>query len=459
MTLTKPRTDTKPGRLLETILDASTETATPSPAKEEEASPQGVSSFSCSDVKFPSSSLKTSLFHETPNHGTPSARPSTVGEHSDVKLTNVAAVNGSFNSAIAQPTPQSVKKALFEGSPRSQEMSFQQRVTPMHQVTQQTPMSARLPLSVGPSPQLDFWLLPQDRNLEDTGAQVTPMSARSALFEGTPLESNNSSFNGIEFLSRFSEQVEPTREEATSSVKITQPDPFRLQLYHSPAGLAMQTTSVNNSPLESSFREQQVLNPELKFVDTREFTERLDRIKQPPLQSGGDGLQHNTSIDHFSAKHAPSGAAQIGGMPSQLDTASQLAFTSPRYERLSEQHKTNVHPTRKPTAFFKETSTSSSSHEVDTSALIQRLNKIKLTQQSFTTPQYTPSRPLGSRAAESVPRMENVVQTPSDTSLLASRLDQIKQAQKSQQVNTMCCVNRKTEFNKLNREYNAVTTQ
>lgn len=466
-TLTQPRTDTKPGRLLETILDESTETAIPSPAKEDlpvEASPQAVTSLSWTDVKFPPSSLKTSLFHETPDHGTSSARPSTVGDYSDVKLTSSNAVNERFHHSIAHPTPKSVKKALFEESPQSQEMSSQrQHMTTRQQVTQQTPMSARVPLSIGPSPQLDFWLLPQDRNLDYSGVQATPMSARSALFEGTPLESGNSSFNGIEFLSRFSEQAAPKTSKATSSVEITsQPDPFRLQLGDSPAGSGMQPTSVsvNDSLREYPSREQQVFTPELKLVDTREFAERLNRIKHPSLQRDTNGLQHNTSIDSLSAQHAPTDASRFEGAPSQFDSAihdigfdlsgaratansSQLSYTSPQYDARSEQHETvsassNVHPTPKPTAFFKETpfqNVSSSSYEVDTSALIQRLNKIKLTQQSFTTPQYTSSRPLGSRAAESVPGIENVVQTPSDTSLLASRLDQIKQAQKSQQVN------------------------
>ncbi|KAL9987039.1 hypothetical protein ACROYT_G001274 [Oculina patagonica] len=458
-TLTQPRTDTKPGRLLETILDESGGTATPSPAKENlpvDASPQAVTSLSWTDVKFPPSSLKTSLFHETPDHDTSAARPSTIDDYSDVKLTSSAAVNESFHHSIAHPTPKSVKKALFEESPQSQEMPFQQqRVTPRHQVTQQTPMSARVPLSIGPSPQLDFWLLPQDRNLDNSGVQATPMSARSALFEGTPAESGNSSFNGIEFLSRFGEQAAPKTDEVTSSVEITaQPDPFRLQLGDSPAGSAMQPSLLDNPS-----REPQAFTPELKLVDTREFAERLNRIKHSSLQRDTNGLQYNTSIGPLSAQHAPTGVARIEGAPSQLDSAtrdigfdlsgaratansSQLSYTSPQYDTRSEQHETaptssNVHTSPKPPAFFKETSfqnVSSSSYEVDTSALIQRLNKIKLTQQSFTTPQYTSSRPLGSRAAESAPRIENVVQTPSDTSLLASRLDQIKQAQKSQQV-------------------------
>lgn len=449
VTLTQPRTDTKPGRLLETILDESTETATSSPAKEHhkmEASPQAVTSLTWSDGKFPPYSLRTSLFHETPapEPGTSLARPSTILDYSDVKLTPNTAANESFHRSIVQPTPISVKKSLFEDSPQSQQMP----VTPRHPVTQQTPISARAPLSMGPSPQLDFWLAPPDGNLDYSGVQATPISARTDLFEGTPLESGNSSFNGIEFLGRFGEQVTPETDQATSSAEATS------QQQRS----AMQATSVsvNNSLLRDRTPEQRAFNSEFKPVDTTELAERLNRIKQPSL--GTSGLQHNTSIDPLSTKHTPAGTAGIGGRFSQHGSVTREmvfvpsdTYTTSKTRQLSnfrdltppngtEQHETiltpsGMHPTPKPTAFFKETSfqnVSSSSYEVDTSALIQRLNKIKLTQQSFTTPHYTPSRPLES--TESIPRSHNVAQTPSDTSLLASRLDQIKQAQKSQQV-------------------------
>lgn len=469
-TLPHSRTDTKPGRFLETILDESAEAASPSPVKEHqsmETSPQAVTSLSWSDVKFPPNSLKTSLFHETTlEHGASSAHPNTIPDFSDVKITPNATVNERFNHSIAQPTPKSVKKALFEESPQSQEMlSQQQRVTPRHQVTQQTPMSARVPLSMGPSPQLDFWLLPQDRNLDYSGVQATPKSARSDLFEESPLESGNSMFNGIEYLSRFGEQAAPKADEAALSVETrSQPDPFRLQLGGSPARSAIQPTSEsgNNSLLPNFSQKQRDYTAELQLVDTREFVERLNRIKQPSLQRGASGLQHSPSIDLLSGKQTPAATARIGETSSLLESAtremgfdpsaphttpnsSQMShFRATRPERVTllEQHEmiqshSGVHQTPKPAAFFKETSfqnTSSSSYEVDTSALIQRLNKIKLTQQSFTTPHYTPSRPLASQAEESFPGKQNGVQTLSDTSLLASRLDQIKQAQKSQQV-------------------------
>lgn len=461
-TLPRPRTGSKPGRFLETILDESAESA--SPVKEclsTESLPQAVTSLSWSDVRFPPNSLGTSLFNETPlEHGASSALSNTNPDVSDVKLNPNAAVNERLNHSIAQRTPKSIKKALFEGSPQSPEMpSQQQHVTPRFHVTQQTPMSARVPLSMGPSPQLDFWLLPQDRNLDNSGGQATPMSARSDLFEETPLESGNSSFNGIEYLSRFGEQAAPETVETRSQL-----DPFRLQRGGSPAPSALQPTSesVNDSLLSNSPQEMRDYTAELKLVDTREFIERLNRIKQPSLQHGTNASPLSPLIDPHLAKQMPADTARIGGTSSLLHSATRemgidplAVYTTPNSSQMSnfgdtrlgrgtllEQDETilshsSVHQTPKPAAFFKETSYQSasfSSYEVDTSALIHRLNKIKLTQQSFTTPQYTPSKPVASQAEEGFHGKQNGLQTSSDTSLLASRLDQIKQAQKSQQV-------------------------
>ena len=456
-----PRTDSKPGRFLETILDESAESVSLSPDKDLSigTSPHAVTSLSWSDVKFPPNSFSTSLFHETPpEHGASSLLPNTIPDFSDVKITPYPAGNERFNHSIAQPTPKSVKKALFEKSPKSQDMTLQeQHGTPRYQVTQQTPMSARAPLSMGPSPQLDFWLLPQSRNLDNSGVQARPMSARSDLFEETSLGSGNSSFNGIEYLSRFGEQaVRPEADEALSVETRSQADLFPLQLGGSPALPATQPTSEsgNNLPLPNSYQDQRDYTAELKLVDPREYVERLNRIKQPSLQRGTNGSPHGPS-----GKQTP---AWIGGTSSLRGNATpemgfnpSAARTTPNSRQmsysgdtrtgrgtLSGQDKTiksqsSVHQTPKPAAL--ETSfqnTSSSSYEVETSALIERLNKIKLTQQSFTTRHYTPSKPLGSQAKESFSGKQNGVQTPSDTLLLASRLDQIKQAQKSQQVST-----------------------
>ena len=470
-TLPQPRTGSKPGRFLETILDESAGSVdSASPVKERvstESSPQAVTSLGWSDIKFPPNSLRTSLFNETPlEHSASSAPSNTNPDVSDVKLNPNAAVNERLNHSIAQRTPKSIKKALFEGSPQSPEMpSQQQHVTPRFHVTQQTPMSARVPLSMGPSPQLDFWLLPQDRNVDNSGGQATPMSARSDLFEETPLESGNSSFNGIEYLSRFGEQTAPETDVIPLSVETrSQPDPFRLQRGGSPAHSALppRSESVNDSLLSNSPPELRDYTAELKLVDTREFIERLNRIKQPSLQHETNASPHSPLIDPHLAKQMPVDTAGIGGTASLLHSATRemgidplAVHTTPNSSQMSnfgdtrlgrgtllEQDETiqshsSVHQTPKPAAFFKETSyqsASSSSYEVDTSALIHRLNKIKLTQQSFTTPHYTPSKPVASQAEEDFHGEQNGLQTSTDTSLLASRLDQIKQAQKSQQV-------------------------
>ena len=462
--LPQPRTDSKPGRFLETILDESAESGSPSPVKDLSmaTSPPPVTSLSWSDVKFPPNSLSTSRFHETPpEHDASSVLPTTIPDFSDVKITPNPAVSERFNHSIAQPTPKSVKKALFEKSPKSQEMSLQrQHVTPGYQGAQQTPMSARAPLSMGPSPQLDFWLLPQGRNLDNPSVQATPMSARSDLFEETPIGSGNSSFNGIEYLSRFGEQAAPETDEALSVETRSQPDVFRLQLGGSPARSATQPTSEsgNNLLFPNSDQELPDYTAELKLVDTREFSERLNRIKQPSLQHGTNGSPHSPSekqtpvdtawIGGTSSLHG-SATPEMGFNPSAVHTtpnSSQISYfgdTRTGRGTLSGRDKTiqshsSVHQTPKPAALYRETSfqnTSSSSYEVETSALIQRLNKIKLTQQSFTTQHYTPSKLLGFQAEE-FPGKQNGAQTPSDTLLLASRLDQIQQAQKSQQVST-----------------------
>lgn len=455
VTLTQQKTETKAGRLLETILDESTETATPSPAKGDlsmDASPQAVTGLIYSDVKIPPSSLETSLFHETPPElGTSSVRPNLVLNYSGNGLTNSTTAHESYNRSIVQPTPKSVKKSLFEESPRSQEMSLQQKdVTPARPDTQQTPMLDRVPLSIGPSPQLDFWLRPQGGNLDYSDVQATPRS--DLHLEETPLESANSSFNGIDFFSRFTEQITPR-----SSVRTSQPDSHWI-LSDTPARSAVQPSSVsaNSSLIRTHSTEQEAINSELKLVDTNELAERLNRIKQPSLQLSTSGLQHNTSIDPLSAEHSPADRARGGMSTISQHTSETREMTSypssselPHFRDLTAQHDTvseqlgttvttsGAHGAPRSNAFVKDTSfqnVSSSTNEVDTSVLIQRLNKIKLTQLSFSSPHYTPSRPLESHPADSSTSKQDVVQTPSDTSLLASRLDQIKQAQKSQQV-------------------------
>lgn len=330
-TLTRQNAETKTGRLLQTILDESTETATPSPVRgglSRDTPPPDVSGATYSEGKMSSSPLRTSLVHEkSPERGASSLRLFSSLNHSSDKLAYSTSVHESFNRTTFQPTPKSVKKSLFEESPQQQETSqHQKKVTPAQPTTSLTTMSDELPLSIGQSPSLEFWLRPQGGYL-DFNVQETATSPTTDLsLDETPLESGNSSFNGIEFFSRFTEKIPLNTDKAKTSVRTSQPD--------------------NTSSAHASFKSGAF-------------------VAQTALQN----------------------------VPSSIS-------------------------------------------EVDTSALIQRLNKIKLTQLSFSSPHAAPSGPSESHAADNSTNKqdEREGQTPSDSSLLASRLDQIKQAQKSQQV-------------------------
>jgi len=458
---------------LETILDESTGTATPSPAQEEhstETSPPA--DFSWSDINFTPKTLKTSLFQDSPpERDTPSARLGTIHGHTDVKRTpdlaaDVGAIREpvSFSHPLIQPTPNSIKKSLFEEFPQPGEsLPQKEQGTPCLPGMRQSPDSARVPPAVGPSPQLDFWLRPQDRNLDYSGIQATPTSVRSELFEGTPLENGNSPFGNFGFLSSTGDQFKPQTDKTKSVEKTSQAEPFSLLLGNTRSPSAVQPSPLRSPLARHATPEIRTLNSDHE-LDTTELAKRLDKIKQPSLQFDTWGLLNNTSSNNSAAKHTPKSAdaALIGDTHSRHVNASREmtldypsiqpspSSTQPSHVRelapphriVTEQSETvvtpsGVHYTPKSATFRKETSfqnPSPSSYEVDTSALIQRLNKIKLTQQSFSTPHYTPSRLLETRAAESIHRNENGTEMGSDTSLLASRLDQIKQAQKSQQV-------------------------
>ena len=165
-------------------------------------------------------------------------------------------------------------------------------------------------------------------------------------------------------------------------------------------------------------------------------------------------LQHYESLNHSVARspntvvsggtpthHSNSVHEMVSGSSGICLTPTTTSVTKPALQHnvLSEQRDTPVAPldVKPPTKLStgSKNHVLSSSNDVDTSALIQRLNRIKLTQQSaFSTPHYTPLRLPEVCAEDSLPREENAAETPSDASLLASRLDQIKQAQKSQQV-------------------------
>ena len=447
VTVTQPRRDAKPGRLLETILDESTVTTPPSSDQGKHSKePSPHADLSWSDIKYTPMSLKTSLFQESPPERAPlSERLDTVLSYTDVKHTPGVVTNEAFgelvslNHSFMEPTPKSVKKSLFEDSVKpGNNLQNHHQVTPSHQV-QERPESAEDPQSTGLSPQLDFWLLPQNGNLNYSGVKATPNSVRTELFEGTPLENGNSPFSGLGFLSKNGEQF------TTPAEKTSQADPLHFDLLDTFSPSAIQATPLRSPLARHTTPEIRAVNSDHE-LDTRELAERLNRIKQPSLQPKTWGLQPNLSSNHSATKQT-----LIGETPSrhingtrETDYDSYPTQSSPSFSQQSrvrgltpqdgipfEQTEIAVtpsvtHPTSKPV--------SSLSNEVDTSALIQRLNKIKLTQQSFSTPHFSPLKPPEARTPESMSRKENVVDAASDTSLLASRLDQIKQAQKSQQV-------------------------
>ena len=440
-TCTEPRSEYKPGLLLETILDESPGSAIPSPAEEKHSTdPSAQAVLSWTDINFTPKLLKTSSFQESPPERDPLSTSLGTGlGFTDVKRTPDVAGDEefkepvSFNLSNIEPTPKSVKKSLFEDSPQPQEMLPSKQHAPLsHPFTRQTPESVRLPLVIESSPQLDFWLLPQNKNGNHPGSQATPNAIRTELFDGSPLENGNPSFDDLRFLSISGEQFTSQADKASA----TQPTPMRSPL------------SRHTTPKITAFSSDHKL-------DTTELAERLNRIKQAPLERDSWGLQHNTSLKPSTTKHTPKSADKAVNLQTQnvyathqkaLDSSGahpSSTFSQPTQQTLqhsihSEQRETvltpsGAHPSPKPGTVFKE-NVSSSSYEVDTSALIQRLNKIKQTQQSFSAPHFIESISFESRAADSVPRKENDAETASDTSLLASRLDQIKQAQKSQQV-------------------------
>lgn len=328
-TFTRQNAETKTGRFLQAILDESTETTTSNPVRgglSRVIPPRDVSGLLYSEGKISSSPLRTSLVHEkTPELDTSSLRPFSSLNHSSDKPAYSTSAHESFNRIMFQPTPKSVTKSLFEESPPQEMPQQQNEAAPAHPTTHLTAMSDEMPLSMRQSPSLEFWLRPQGGNL-DVDVHEEATSPRTDLSpDETPVESGNSSFNGIEFFSRFSEKIPLNTDKARSVVRTSQ--------------------------------------------------------------------SHNTSGARASTK--------LGAI------VTHTAFQ-------------NV---------------PSSASEVDTSALIQRLNKIKLTQLSLSSPRLAPSGLSESHAADSSTseQDERRGQTP-DSSLFASRLDQIKQAQKSQQV-------------------------
>ena len=314
-TCTEPRSEYKPGLLLETILDESPGSAIPSPAEEKHSTdPSAQAVLSWTDINFTPKLLKTSSFQESPPERDPLSTSLGTGlGFTDVKRTPDVAGDEefkepvSFNLSNIEPTPKSVKKSLFEDSPQPQEMLPSKQHAPLsHPFTRQTPESVRLPLVIESSPQLDFWLLPQNKNGNHPGSQATPNAIRTELFDGSPLENGNPSFDDLRFLSISGEQFTSQADKASA----TQPTPMRSPL------------SRHTTPKITAFSSDHKL-------DTTELAERLNRIKQAPLERDSWGLQHNTSLKPSTTKHTPKSADKAVNLQTQNVYATHQKLSIP----------------------------------------------------------------------------------------------------------------------------------
>lgn len=447
---------------METILDDSqSRVATPSPIFEGNSTvSSSQADLSWSDINITPRLLKTCFVQESPPER--DSVPVSVGTAFDLsglkRTPGVApeeAINehDSFNLSFIRATPRSVKKAIFDDSPQPPEMmTSQQQATPSQAFTQHIPQSSSLPLDIGASPKLDFWLLRQSGG----NIQVTPDSKKTELFDGSPIENSNSPFEDLKFLNISGEQSRPQEDKVKLKMKPPKTKPSELEI-----GFSLASPANRPSPVRSPLHHRRT-TPEMTGVsnsshhklDTTELTERLNRIKHPPSNNDDLELQHNESLNRSVARspntvvnegtpthHSNSVHEMVSGSSGICRTPTTTNVTEPTLQHniLSEQRNTPVAPldVKPPTKLSagSKNHVLSSPNDVDTSALIQRLNRIKLTQQSFSTPHYTPFRLPEVCAEDSLPRDENAAEIPSDASLLASRLDQIKQAQKSQQVN------------------------
>ncbi|XP_068694328.1 uncharacterized protein [Montipora foliosa] len=433
--LTQARTEQKPGRLLETILDESTVTTTPSSVQEKpptERSPQA--NLSWSDIicrpRLPSTSQNKELLSA---QDPPSVPVDAVGSHFDIH--NIP--DGQYRNSVSfhhlsnGTTPGTVKKYLFEGSfEQGDSLRQQPQTISSHMFPPRTPKAASVPLVTGSSPQLDFWLLPQSSNLNLSGHKDTPTSVGIERHDATSLN-GNSPFSGLRFHGGISAQFTGQGEKPTPEGRAGDVEPVHLE-----SGSTLYPTGIPCA------------NP-----NTRESAERLNAIQQPWIQRDRWGLHQNSSANRSATKNSlnPVDPALTGGSPllhlhvtdaTDVTASGKNPFASSTEASYGEGlHVLDgtssglpetfltpaTHPTPSHSLVSKQSAfenASSSSYDVDTSALIERLNKIKLRQQSISSPHDKLSRSF--EASEAA--------TASDTSLLASRLDQIKQARNSQQV-------------------------
>ena len=404
-------TDPKRGRLLEAIIDESTSPTQEKPSTDR--SPQA--DLSWSDI------ICSPRLHTTPMN---MELPLGAISHPGV---NSIGDDLPGNDSFIQLSPQ-----LATHSQSAEHLKQQKHVISPHGFPPGTPESVRTPVVTGSSPQLDFWLLPQNGNLRISRDKALPLSVGLPSSEGTS-SNDKSPFRGLSvaFL-----------EERAADAKGLQ---YERSSQQSPRVVPLSSPLIEHTtPGRRDFNFDHVL-------DTRELSERLSKIKETSTQRDSRALGDNSSAkptpNMDTLNHADTSVARgtpLWHIPNTTDVNSSgknpLASSTKgsHFESLNVQNSTmsglpetfltpTKHHTSNCSSFPKQGSLeniSSTSFDIDTSTLIQRLNTIKLRQQSFSTPPTEPTRTFESSEPAPVSR----------TSLLVNRLDQIKQAQNSQQV-------------------------
>ena len=422
-------TDPKRGRLLEAIIDESTSPTREKPSTDR--SPQA--DLSWSDI------ICTPRLHTTPMN---IELPLSAISHTGV---NSIGDDLPGNDSFIQLSPK-----LATHSQSAEHLKQQKHVISPHGFPPRTPESRRTPVVTGSSPQLDSWLLPQNGNSSTSRDKALPLSVGLPSSEGTP-SNDKSPFRGLGFLSGtrkpFTSQTEKHFLEGRAA------DANGLQFERS-SQQSPRVVPLSSPLIEHTTPERRDFNFD-HVLDTKELSERLSTIKETSAQRDSRALGDNNS----SAKPTPNmdtlnyadtsvaRGAPLWHIPNTTDVNSSgknpLASSTkgPHFEGLNVQTRimsglpeTFLTPTKHHTSdrssFLKQgtlENVSSTSFDIDTSTLIQRLNTIKLRQQSFSTPLTEPTRTFESSEPAPVSR----------TSLLVNRLDQIKQAQNSQQVSKL----------------------
>lgn len=426
-------TDPKRGRLLEAIIDESTSPTQEKPSTDR--SPQA--DLSWSDI------ICSPRLHTTPQN---IELPLGAISHTDV---NSIGDDLPRNDSFIQLSPK-----IFMHSLSAELLKQQKHVISPHGFPSGTPEPVRAPMATGSSPQLDSWLLPQNGNSSTSRDKALPLSGDKALplSVGLPPSEGTSSndklpFRGLGFLSGtrkpFTSQSEKHfLEERAADTKGVQ---FERSSQQSPRVVPLSSPLIEHTtPDRRDFSFDHVL-------DTRELSERLSAISETSAlrdsRALGDDSSAKPTPSEETLKHADTSVAR--GTPSLHVTnttdvnssgknplasstkGSHIEGLNVQTSTLSGLPETFLTPTKRPTSnrssFPKQSSlenVSSTAFDIDTSTLIQRLNTIKLRQQSFSTPLTETSRSFESSEPAPVSR----------TSLLVNRLDQIKQAQNSQQV-------------------------